>query len=64
MYDAAVLDEQLDSEVPVAADRRIELAGMPIDAEASQLLKIMFLNKPNRYLVFSTHAPMTPSPAL
>ena len=56
----AVLDTHLGSKVPVVLliDELNSLDSM-IDAEASQLLKILFLDKPNRYLIFSAHEPMT-----
>jgi hypothetical protein len=31
---------------------------MPVDEECSTLLKSIFLDKPNRYLIFSTHIPL------
>jgi hypothetical protein len=31
----------------------------PVDSDGRQLLRAMFLDRPNRYLVFSTHIPLT-----
>lgn len=58
--DESILDEHLGDRQVVLLIDELNVLGYPtLDEEASALLKRMFLDKRNRYLVFSTHVPMS-----
>jgi ABC-type molybdenum transport system ATPase subunit/photorepair protein PhrA len=51
-----------DSPFVLLIDELNELAN-PLDAEAGSFLRELFLDKKNRYLVFTTHVPMDLDPS-
>jgi hypothetical protein len=56
------LDRHLGNEPVVLLIDELNVLSHPIDEDASCMLKRLFLDKMNRYLVFSTHVPMPIDP--
>jgi hypothetical protein len=57
--DETKLDAHLGENPTVLLIDELNALGVPLDVEAGLLLRKMFLDKANRYLVFTTHVPMT-----
>jgi hypothetical protein len=56
--DEGMLDAHLGEIPTVLLIDELNALGVPLDVEAGLLLRKMFLDKANRYLVFTTHVPM------
>jgi hypothetical protein len=56
--DEAELDAHIGEIPTVLLIDELNVLGVPLDIEAGLLLRRMFLDKANRYLVFTTHVPM------
>jgi hypothetical protein len=56
--DESALDNYIGNEPFVLLIDELNALAAPVDAEAGSLLRRLFLDKENRYLVFTTHVPI------